>query len=135
MRITLTLLLSTIFFVACGNSSSTNDGQNQNRINDVEAQEMKSLIESQPGIILDVRTPGEVSQGFIEGAKNIDITQGNFIEKASEMDKNTPVYVYCKLGGRSANASEQLAKAGYTKVYNMMGGFEAWKAAGYPVAK
>ncbi len=135
MKTLFTVLLSSLFFVACGNATSGEENQGEKRINDVEVEEIKSLMASQPGIILDVRTEAEVAEGYIEGAQNIDITKGEFIKNASSIDKDKPVYVYCKMGGRSANASEKLAKSGYTKIYNMMGGFEAWKAAGYPVAK
>ncbi|MFQ3326134.1 MAG: rhodanese-related sulfurtransferase [Salibacteraceae bacterium] len=131
MKTVFTLLMSSLFFIACGNNQS----QNQKRINDVETEQMKQLIAEQPGVILDVRTADEVGEGFIKGAQNIDITQPDFLKKIKSLDKNDPVYVYCKKGGRSANASEKLAKAGFTKVYNMMGGFDSWKDAGYPVEK
>jgi len=127
-------MLSGLFFIACGNNSN-NSEQDQKRINDVETEQMKQLISEQPGVLLDVRTAGEVTEGYIAGAQNIDITQPNFLEKVKSLDKDKPVYVYCKMGGRSANASEKLAKAGFTKVYNLMGGFEGWKSAGYPVEK
>ena len=134
MKTIFTLFLSSLFFIACGNNSS-DKSQDQKRINDVEAEQMKQLIAEQPGVLLDVRTAGEVADGFIKGAQNIDITQSGFLEKVKSLDKNEPVYVYCKRGGRSANASEKLAKAGFTKIYNMMGGFDGWKDAGYPVEK
>ncbi|MDE0771660.1 MAG: rhodanese-like domain-containing protein [Salibacteraceae bacterium] len=131
MKTVFTLLMSSLFFIACGNNQS----QNQKRINDVETEQMKQLIADQSGVLLDVRTADEVREGFIKGAQNIDITQPDFLEKIKSLDKDDPVYVYCKKGGRSANASEKLAKAGFTKVYNMMGGFDSWKDAGYPVEK
>ncbi len=134
MKTLFTLMLSGLFFIACGNNSN-NSEQDQKRINDVETEQMKQLISEQPGALLDVRTAGEVAEGYIAGAQNIDITQPNFLEKVKSLDKDKPVYVYCKMGGRSANASEKLAKAGFTKVYNLMGGFEGWKSAGYPVEK
>lgn len=135
MKSLFTLLFSILIFTACGNAEASNSEQDQKRINDIEVEEMKKLISEQPGVILDVRTAGEVADGYIAGARNIDITQPEFMEKVKTIEKDQPVYIYCKMGGRSANASEKLAKAGYTKVYNLMGGFEAWKAAGYPSAK
>lgn len=134
MKTIFTLFLSGLFFIACGNNSNGSE-QEQKRINDVNTEQMKQLIADQPGVLLDVRTAGEVADGYISGAQNIDITQSDFLDKVKDLDKNQPVYVYCKLGGRSANASEKLAKAGFTKVYNMMGGFDGWKAAGYPITK
>ncbi len=135
MKALYTLLFSALFFVACGNTETSGNNQETKRINDVEVEEIVTLLETQPGVLLDVRTAGEVAQGYIEGAENIDITQPGFMDKVAKFDKNQPIYVYCKLGGRSANASEKLATAGFTKVYNLMGGFDAWKAAGNPVVK
>ena len=41
--------------------------------------------------------------------------------------------MYCERGGRSRNAGSALAKQGITDVYNLAGGFRAWKDAGLPV--
>ena len=50
------------------------------------------------------------------------------------MDKEKPVVVYCKKGGRSATAANQLKEKGY-RVFNLLGGFDAWKDAGKPIVK
>ncbi len=49
------------------------------------------------------------------------------------MDKNKPVYVYCLAGGRSAAAAKQMRKAGYTQVYELSGGTNAWRASNKPL--
>ncbi len=46
-----------------------------------------------------------------------------------------PVIVYCERGGRSRGAGSALAKQGITDVYNLSGGYRAWKDAGLPVEK
>ncbi len=82
--------------------------------------------------ILDVRTPGEVEEGKIPGAKAIRLS--NLAQKLGELpdDKDTTIYVYCKGGTRAAYAAAVLQSFGYTEAYNM-GGIKDWKAAGYPV--
>jgi rhodanese-related sulfurtransferase len=44
-----------------------------------------------------------------------------------KLDKNKPVLVYCAAGGRSASAAKDLKKAGFKKVYDLEGGYDAWK--------
>jgi rhodanese-related sulfurtransferase len=43
------------------------------------------------------------------------------------LDKNKPVLVYCAAGGRSASAAKDLKKAGFKKVYDLEGGYDAWE--------
>ena len=45
--------------------------------------------------------------------------------------KDSPIVVYCRSGGMSAQVAATLAAAGYTKIYELKGGFNAWKAAGH----
>ncbi|MEF8798659.1 MAG: rhodanese-like domain-containing protein [Candidatus Bipolaricaulota bacterium] len=82
--------------------------------------------------ILDVRTPGEVEKGKIPGATPIRLSElAMNLDKLPD-DKDTTIYAYCKGGTRSAYAVAVLHTLGYTEAYNM-GGFVAWKDAGYPV--
>ncbi len=48
-------------------------------------------------------------------------------------DKSTPVYVYCRSGMMSAEASEVLLDMGYERVFDLAGGMVAWRAAGFDV--
>ncbi len=68
--------------------------------------------------LVDVRTKDEFIENHIKGAQNICVTSDDFEEKVKTLDKNKPIYVYCRKGGRSANAAKQLQKLGFTKVYD-----------------
>ncbi|MBR9699714.1 rhodanese-like domain-containing protein [Candidatus Woesearchaeota archaeon] len=46
--------------------------------------------------------------------------------------KDTPIAIYCRSGSMSAEASQTLKEMGYKKVYNLLGGANAWRSAGLP---
>lgn len=80
--------------------------------------------------LLDVRTPEEFASGHIHGAVNVPLdVLGN---RLSEVPTDQPIVVYCRSGNRSAQASQLLARAGYTNIYDM-GGLNEWMAQGFPV--
>jgi rhodanese-related sulfurtransferase len=78
-------------------------------------------------VILDVRTEDEWNDGIIPNAINIDIYKGQgFIYQVDELDKSKNYYVYCKAGGRSAQACSLMGQMGFETTYNLMGGFSEW---------
>jgi len=137
-----TILLSTvvlaIFTSSCGNSQNTTPETaiaNVEVIVDVDAKTFGELSASQPGTILDVRTPEEWAEGVISGAEKINFHDDNFAQQIERLDKNVPVYLYCRSGGRSASAADILKENGFTKVYNLDGGIKAWQGNGFEVVK
>lgn len=79
-------------------------------------------------VILDVRTQDEVDEGKIPKALHIDIYKGQgFIYEVDVLDKSKNYYVYCKAGGRSAQACAVMNKLGFENTYNLMGGFSQWR--------
>lgn len=97
---------------------------------DVNVTEFSELVEKGEGQVLDVRTPEEWTSGAIKGAIKMNFFDADFNDQLKKLDKNSPVYVYCKSGGRSGKASKQMKKMGFTSVYNLVGGIGAWDAAG-----
>ena len=79
--------------------------------------------------LIDVRTAAEYTDGYIANATNIDVLQSDFKDKVSSLDKEKPVMVYCKMGGRSAKAAGILKEMGFHEVTDLEGGITAWKAA------
>jgi rhodanese-related sulfurtransferase len=79
-------------------------------------------------VLLDVRTQEEVDEGKIPKALHIDIYNGQgFINEVDALDKSKNYYVYCRSGGRSAQACLIMNKLGFKNTYNLIGGFSQWK--------
>ena len=85
--------------------------------------------------IVDVREPREwAATGVPKKAKRIPL--GALSRRApSELIKDRPVYVICNSGNRSRTGAKILADLGYTQVFNVAGGMQAWLRAGLPVKK
>lgn len=91
---------------------------------------------TQPDVqIVDVRTPEEFAEGHLENAINIDITADDFDTKIAALDKEKPVMVYCKAGGRSAKASSRLNELGFKNISDLEGGIINWNSENKPIVK
>jgi rhodanese-related sulfurtransferase len=84
--------------------------------------------------LLDVRGPASWRDGLemIPGAQHVDPFQFA-IDPNWPVDQLTVLYCDCLSDGTSAELAQQLADAGFTKVFALRGGLEAWKLAGGPV--
>lgn len=82
-------------------------------------------VDLENAVLLDVRTPEEFAEGHLEGAVNMDWYQTDFTSKLESVDRDSKVYVYCKKGGRSAEAAKLMDSLGY-KVIDLTGGYDAW---------
>jgi len=85
--------------------------------------------------VIDVRTPEEFSEGFIEGAVNINFLDTEFKANIDKLDKEGNYLVYCKSGGRSKKALHLMKDIGFINVYSLTGGIKAWSAEGNPLSK
>ena len=90
------------------------------------------LSAGQDHFLLDVRTPQEFAEGYIEGAELIPVD--SLSSRLDEVPKDKPVVVYCRSGNRSRTAAQILTDAGYTNVYDL-GGIIDWAGQGFPVVK
>jgi thioredoxin 1 len=145
IKIIMKIIQSTVLVILSLVAFNCSNGQNQQTqksgetpqgvVEKVNAERFKQLVESGEGILLDVRTPEEVNQGYINGASTINFYDEDFESKVNMIQKDKPVYVYCKAGGRSSQAAELMKKNGFKKVYNLEGGITAWNGKGYSTVK
>ena len=120
MKKIILILLIILLLSAC----SPNDGNLG--YEQISMEEAKVIIEEEKGyIILDVRTPDEFTEKHIPNAINIPNETIGTEEIAELPDKEQKILVYCRSGNRSKQASEKLAKLGYTNVVEI-GGINDW---------
>jgi len=97
-----------------------------------DAQEL--LAEPPAGlVVLDVRTPLEFAEGHIADAANVDFYEPSFGAELDALNKDTPYFVYCRSGNRSAQTVQTMRDLGFTQVYELEGGILTWLDAGLPI--
>jgi glyoxylase-like metal-dependent hydrolase (beta-lactamase superfamily II)/rhodanese-related sulfurtransferase len=88
----------------------------------------------EPGLqLVDVRDPGEREAGVIPGASEVPLAR--LLDRAGELDRDAPTMVYCAGGYRSSIGASLLRSLGFERVADLQGGYDAWSAAGLPVAE
>jgi len=131
-------LNSCITFVLVMSLIACNGQQSQQRDSSTSGIEVNAKMSSKPisivdkidleqAILIDVRTPEEFNAGHIQKALNINFFDENFIEQIQELPTDKPLYIYCRSGKRSLNASKALSQLGL-EVVNLEGGFNAYSA-------
>lgn len=113
--------------------------QARGRITEVDVLTLKQRLDAvsradagEPWVLVDIRERDEWQQGHIPGAHFIP---RGFLELQIEdlvPDRDAPIIVYCAGGVRSALGALALRQMGYTRVESLVGGFQAWKSAGFP---
>ena len=115
------------FFTSC-------NGQSEN-YKSIPATEFNEKIKTEPGIIVDVRTPKEFAGGHIAGSVNINLYDDDFAKQIQKLDTAKTVYLYCGSGGRSSEAAEIFFKSGFKKINNLENGIREWNEMNLPVEK
>lgn len=83
-------------------------------------------------LILDVRTPEEFLDEYIENAVNLDYYSDNFRNDLDKLDKNKTYLIYCRSGRRSGNALNVMKELDFREAYNMLSGIIKWKSERLP---
>lgn len=124
MRKIFSLLLIAQLFISC-------QGQTSKKVEVIDAKAFaEKLKNTENPQLLDVRTPEEFEVDHLEKASNVNWNGDDFAVTAEKLDKSKPVFVYCKVGGRSNQAAQKLSEMGFSQIYDLQGGIMKWKSNG-----
>ena len=94
----------------------------------IDNRQFKDLQKKPNTLVLDVRTPKEVAEGYIPQANHfLDINNETFEAELSKLDKSKNYLVYCRSGARSAKACRMMEEKGFKgQLYNLAMGITGW---------
>ncbi len=121
----LSSFLGLFVLIACNVNSERSGTTTKDGKVSVEVFKSKLSAVSDPQLI-DVRTPQEFSQGTLEGAVNINYRGQDIDNQLNTLNKTKPVFIFCRSGGRSGECYTKMKNMGFSKVYDMDGGYLAW---------
>ncbi len=122
-----------ICLIICTTLFSCRETVAQDQVKVISPKEMQKAIDSGSVQIIDIRTPAEFQEGHLKNAKNIDFLSSSFTKEISELDKEKPVYIYCRSGNRSGKSVKDFLNAGFIEVHDLEVGIVGWKSEGLPV--
>lgn len=100
---------------------------------DLSIAEFQELIGKEDVTLVNVHVPFEGDLPETDRSIPFDQIEAHLDQLPA--DRNAPVVLYCRSGRMSEIAGGTLAGLGYSRVYNLVGGFNAWRAAGLPMAQ
>ena len=126
IQISVHCIIVLLFLVS---TSCMRSQQNSNAIAIVDITTIQEKVIGKNVQFVDIRTPKEYGDGYIDDAVNISISdKEKFITLIEKLDKEKPIYIYCYSGWRSHRAAKLLASIGFKEVYDFKGGYKAWIA-------
>lgn len=125
------IAISAFLFLAACKDVSAVEG-----IEVISPLEMKEAVyENGAQQLVDVRTIEEFRAGHLKNAHNISVTDADFEENILKLDKDKPIYLYCRSGKRSANAAKMLKDLGFNEIYDLKGGYLNWDSQNLETAQ
>lgn len=119
-------------YLAGGTEEWYNNGYPVEKLPLLTVSELKTRLDSGDDIlVLDVRDENEWNAGHVKGSTNLYF--GHLEGRTDDVPKDRHVALICRIGHRAGMAASILLRAGFDNVSNVLGGFTAWTAAGYPV--
>lgn len=111
------------------------DDETSMPFNNITPEQAQDLI-AQGALVIDVRQPDEWMRGHIPQAELIPLDGIYLFGKALDgQPKERDLILVCEMGQRSVAAAEIALVAGYQRVYNLVGGMNAWRARGLPLER
>lgn len=108
----------------------------KSRVQEITIDQAEAAIRD-ADVLVDVREADEFAYGHLPGAVHISrgMLEFKFSANPALQPRDLKIVLYCKTSGRAALAACALQDMGYLSVQSIVGGFDAWAAAGKPVAK
>ena len=106
------------------------------RVQEVPVPDAEAAIRD-ADVLVDVREADEFAAGHLPGAVHISrgLLEFKFSSTPALQPRDLKIVLYCKTSGRAALSAAALHELGYLNVQPIAGGFDAWQAAGLPVAR
>ncbi|MBP7981635.1 MAG: rhodanese-like domain-containing protein [Arenimonas sp.] len=101
----------------------------------VSPAQLTDLINRESALLIDVSAIAEFEKGHILGSKHVAMSQFDPENKLLAKAKELPVAVVCRNGQQSSDAAKRLHKAGFSKVFWLNDGINAWTQADLPLSK
>jgi len=131
-KIVFLFLIAIATLVSCGQDAKQETKQEVNlEVKNIilNVADYKKAVVGKDVQLIDVRTPNECKTGIIDDAINIDfMNQETFKDAFEKLDKNKPLYIYCRSGNRSQKSVAILEDIGFKEIYDLKGGYLAWSA-------
>lgn len=97
----------------------------------IDVHEAKRMIDEGGVQVVDSREPHEHDEGHVPDS--VCIPHMSTLPRAAELATDKPILFICKSGQRSAVAAEFASALGLAPLFNVEGGHDAWRDAGYPL--
>ena len=134
-----TAISAVLILGACGSGTDTVEAPITQSIALIDTASADQLVADNSGssdfVILDIRTPEEFGAGHIAGSVNIDFYESSFANQLDDLDKDKTYFVYCNSGNRSGTAMGTMRDLGFTDVYDLDGGIQAWYNSGFDITQ
>ena len=125
------IFIITLSLLSCAQNKTEDKVSGNETVVDLDAQSFFNEIQGKEIQLVDVRTLGEYNSGHIQNALLIDFYNPEFYNEMNDtLDKEKPVYVYCRSGNRSGKAAKELEKLGFSKIIDLDGGINSWTRQG-----
>lgn len=131
------LTVLALVLVACGSGTAApgddvagmaEPAKNADGYTDISVEQLDSMLQDKDFTLVNVHVPyeGELPE------TDLFIPYDQITDNLDQLpDKEAPIVLYCRSGSMSTSAAKELAELGYTNVFEVDGGFNAWKAAGH----
>ena len=97
----------------------------------IDAATLKAWVDEGKAVVIDIRESDEYAREHIAGSRLVPLS--GFSSADFAQDHGKIGVFHCSSGNRTCEAASRILSAGFDEVYQLEGGLQAWKRAGFPV--